>query len=91
MIRLRDLVRAQLGAPLVVLYSWSDGSGDPPLVAIPERLRAQGLDLVRVNGITESFPASRLLIPHNGHPTAFQDRLLAAELKRRLVSDTSAR
>ena len=39
-----------------------------------------------VNDVTGTYPiASRLLIPHDGHPTAFTNELIAAELKRRLL------
>jgi hypothetical protein len=85
-VRLQTLVRERYGIPLLVIYSWPDQSSDDPLlVSIPGKLKAAGVKLMRVNDVTGGHDVSKLLIPHNGHPTAFQDRLIAAEVKRLLV------
>ena len=51
-----------------------------------ERIRGLGIPLVSINALTRDIPVSRLLIPHDGHPSAFTNQLLAGELKRRLLS-----
>jgi hypothetical protein len=85
-VRLQALVRERFGVPLLVVYSWPDKSGDDPLlVSVPGKLRAAGVKLMRVNDVTTGHDVSKLLIPHDGHPTAFQDGLIAAELKRLLI------
>lgn len=85
-VRLQALLRERFGIPLLVVYSWPDqASDDPLLTAIPGKLRAAGVKLMRVNDVTGGHDVSKLLIPHDGHPTAFQDGLIAAELKRLLI------
>ena len=85
-VRLQALVRERLGVQLLVVYSWPDQSTDDALlVSLPGKLRAAGVKLMRVNDVTSGHDVSKLLIPHDGHPTAFQDGLIAAELKRLLI------
>ncbi len=85
-VRLQALVRERYGVPLLVVYSWPDQSTDDALlVSLPGKLRAAGVKLMRVNDVTTGHDVSKLLIPHDGHPTAFQDGLIAAELKRLLI------
>jgi hypothetical protein len=85
-VRLQVLVRERFGVPLIVVYSWPDqGSDDSLIVGLPARLRAQNVQLLRVNDFTSGHDISKLLIPHDGHPTAFQDSLIAGGLKRRLI------
>lgn len=95
--RLQQYARDKFGAPLIVVYSWPDetsGPGygasefaQPMLVGILDRVRKLGIPLVSVNRLTNMIPVSRLLIPHDGHPTAFTNGLVAAELKRRLLPE----
>lgn len=80
MVRLRDLVRDKLGAPLVVIYSWSDD--DTPTGRVIGRLREAGIPLVRVNDFTRDYDMARLLIPHDGHPTLLTNKLIAQGLLR---------
>ena len=93
MLRLQALARERLGAPLIAIYTWPDRpepSGDrvsfsqPQLVAVIDRLRATGLPLLRVYDLMDGIDPNLVTIPHDGHPSAFTDRLIAGELKRRL-------
>lgn len=91
-LRLQELVRREFDAPLIVTYSWPDedshpnysGSNvpQPLLVEIIAQLRRQKLPLVSMNSIIVGKDPSLLLIPHDGHPTAFSNSLLANELAR---------
>lgn len=95
MVRLQQLVHEKFDAPLIVLYSWPDeqsppDSGDnavaqPMLVSILKGLRDRGLTLVAVNRLMHDLPSETIAFPHDGHPTAFADGLVAAELKKRLI------
>lgn len=94
-VRLQTLAREKFGAPLVVVYSWPDESSgpnhdnsdvtQPMLVSTLAGLRRRGMPMISVDGLEAGYDNSRLLIPHDGHPTALADRLIAAELKRRLA------
>lgn len=85
-VRLQALMRERFGVKLVVIYSWPDQPADDPLIAgVPARLRAANVPLLRVNDFTGNYDVSRLLIPHDGHPNAFQDGLIAVGLKRLLI------
>lgn len=90
MARLQVLVREKFGAPLVVVYSWPDevhrqGYGDAEfLITVLNRLRKLGIPLVSVDNLTNKIDMSLLLIPHDGHPTAYTYELIAGELTRRL-------
>ncbi|MDP1839635.1 MAG: hypothetical protein Q8N31_26405 [Reyranella sp.] len=91
MARLQVLVREKFGAPLVVVYSWPDettqagyGASSDFLVTVLNRLRKLGIPLVSVDQLTSSIDMSLLLIPHDGHPTAYTYELIAGELTRRL-------
>jgi hypothetical protein len=55
------------------------------LVSVLAGLRQRGIALLSVDGQTRQYDVSRLLFPHDGHPNAFTDQLIAAELKRRLA------
>jgi hypothetical protein len=95
MVRLQELARERLGASLMVVYSWPDEKsqphhGDsevaqPMLVSLLAGLRQRGIPLLRVDDLTFGIEVSRLLFAHDGHPNAFSNQLIAAELKRRLV------
>lgn len=94
MLRLQTLARERLGAPLIAIYTWPDRpepSGDrasfsqPQLVAMIDRLRATGLPLLRVYDLMDGIDPNLVTIPHDGHPSALTDRLIAGELKRRLL------
>jgi hypothetical protein len=78
-----------------VIYSWPDENSrtahgesefaQPMLVGVLQRLRKLGIPLIAVNDVTGKYDASRLLIPHDGHPNAFSTEIIAAELKRNLL------
>lgn len=95
MARLQQFSRDKFGAPLVVIYSWPDensqpGHGEsefaqPMLVGVLDRLRKLGIPLISVDRVTGKYDVSRLLIPHDGHPSAFTTEIIAAELKRHLM------
>ncbi|MDP2331856.1 MAG: hypothetical protein Q8M19_14295 [Reyranella sp.] len=91
MARLQQLVREKFGAPLIVIYSWPDetskggyGASSPFLVTVLQQLRKIGIPLLSVDQLTSEIDVSLLLIPHDGHPTAYTYELIAGELKRRL-------
>lgn len=91
MARLQVLVREKFGAPLVVVYSWPDenskdsyGPSSAFLIMVLDRLRKLGIPLVPVDDLTRKIDMSLLLIPHDGHPTAYTYELIAGELTRRL-------
>jgi hypothetical protein len=94
--RLQQYAREMFDAPLVAVYSWPDeksgpgyGSSEfaqPMLVTVLGRIRQLGIPLVSVNDLTRDRPIDKVLIPHDGHPTAYTNGLIAAELKRRLMS-----
>ncbi|MBI3198903.1 MAG: hypothetical protein HYZ40_15635 [Rhodospirillales bacterium] len=91
MVRLQQLAREKFDAPLIVVYSWPDetskdsyGTSSAFLVTVLDRLRKLGIPLLSVDNLTRKIDVSQLLIPHDGHPTAFTYELIAAELKRRL-------
>jgi hypothetical protein len=92
MVRLQQLSREKLGAPLIVVYSWPDevhrkGYGDAEfLIGVLNRLRQAGIALLSVDNLTSKIDMSLLLIPHDGHPTAYTYELIAGELKRRLAA-----
>jgi hypothetical protein len=94
MLRLQALAKEKFNAPLIVVFSWPDensgssyGTGDeqPLLVALLARLRQQGIPLLSVDKLTHDMENARLALPHDGHPTAFVNELIAGELKRRLA------
>jgi hypothetical protein len=95
--RLQKFVREKFDAPLIAVYSWPDeqsGPGygtsefaQPMLVDVLKRVRALGIPLLSVNALTRDIPVDKLLIPHDGHPTAFTNGLIAAELKKRLIGN----
>lgn len=91
MARLQVLSREKFSAPLIVVYSWPDetsqdsyGASTDFLVTVLNRLRKLGIPLVSVDRLTSNINVSRLLIPHDGHPTAYTYELIAGELTRRL-------
>lgn len=98
MLRLQTLAREHLGAPLIAIYTWPDRPTEatdratfsqPQLIAVIDQLRAKGLPMLRVYDLTLGIDPNLLVIPHDGHPSAFTDRLIAGELKRRLISQGS--
>ena len=94
MARLKAYAQDKFKAPLVIVYSWPDeksgaGHGDSAmaqqmLVDILARVRRMGVEMIRVDDLANGHPIDKLLIPHDGHPTAFQTGLVADELKKRL-------
>jgi hypothetical protein len=95
MARLQQYAREKFDAPLIGIYSWPDETSkpdfgvsefpQPELVATLRRVRDLGIPFVSVNALTRDMPIPKLLIPHDGHPSAFSNRLIAEELKRRLL------
>lgn len=100
MARLQAFARDKFKAPLIVVYSWPDektfqeyGSGagaamgQAMLVEILARVRKLGVEMLRVDDLADGKPGDMLLIPHDGHPTAFQNGLVADALKKLLRPD----
>jgi hypothetical protein len=93
--RLRQLVREKFDAPLLVMYSWLDDSSWPDenlspaghgtLVRLMDRLRAGRFPMMFADHETKGYETDVLQIPHNGHPSAFANGLLARELRHRLL------
>lgn len=93
--RLQQYAREKFNAPLIVIYSWPDEHAkegawagavvtQPELVAVLSRLRRLGMQLIAVDRLTWMYDVSKILIPHDGHPNAFSNELIAGELKKRL-------
>ena len=95
MARLQTFVREKFNAPLIAIYSWPDENskpnhGDsefaqPVLVNILARVRKLGIPMINVDEVVGPYPIPQLLIPYDGHPSAFSNELLAKELKKRLI------
>ena len=83
LLRLQTLAREKLGAPLVVIYSWPNRRRGER-VPLVERLAAAGVRTMDTLDVTDGLPVEQIQIPHDGHPSAFQIGLVAAELSRRL-------
>ena len=83
LLRLQTLAREKLGAPLVVIYSWPHRKKGER-VPMVERLAAAGVRTMNTVDVTDGLPAEQIQIPYDGHPSAFQIGLIAAELNRRL-------
>lgn len=81
MLRLQALARERLGAPVFALYA---GTRTPVMAGVLERLRRGGIEVMEAVEVTAAVPPDKLVIPHDGHPTALQTGLLAAEMIRRL-------
>ncbi len=47
--------------------------------------QATTVGMLRVDDVTNGIPVDALLIPHDGHPNAYTNKLIAAELKKRLL------
>src|SRR5262249_15731412 len=93
MTHIREEVKRQFGARLLVLYSWPDGhsvgySADPFLVQTLNRLRQHDIELVSVNELMIGLNPKDLQIPYDGHPKAKVNRLGAHALKRRLLPNS---
>ena len=94
MAKLQAEARAKFNAPLVIIYSWPDEStqnryGDskveqPLLVATLVKLRQLGAPMLSVADATQGETAARLMIPHDGHPSAFSTERIAIALKKLL-------
>ncbi|SKA41675.1 hypothetical protein SAMN02745126_06514 [Enhydrobacter aerosaccus] len=96
LLRLQELARDRLGVPLLVLYNWPDedappgrdepGRTQPALVKILTGLRDRGLSLMSAEKPTWNKELSKLVIPHDGHPSAYANALIAEALKQRLLA-----
>jgi len=94
MAKLQAEARAKFNAPLVIIYSWPDEStqnryGDskveqPLLVATLVKLRRLGVPMLSVADATQGETAARLMIPHDGHPSAYSTERIAIALKKLL-------
>jgi hypothetical protein len=94
MAKLQAEAREKFGAPLVIVYSWPDEQtrhrhGDskveqPLLVETLVRLRKLGAPMFSESSATFGQDVGKLMIPHDGHPSAFTSELIAAALKKLL-------
>ena len=94
MAKLQAEARAKFGAPLIIIYSWPDETTrnlygnskveQPLLVETLVKLRKLGAPMVSVADATQGETAERLLIPHDGHPSAYSTERIAAALKKQL-------
>lgn len=94
MAKLQADAREKFGAPLVIVYSWPDEQtrhryGDskveqPLLVETLVRLRKLGAPMFSESSATFGQDVDKLMIPHDGHPSAFTSELIAAALKKLL-------
>lgn len=92
MARLQADARAKFNAPLVIVYSWPDEQtkqryGDskvaqPLLVEALVRLRKLGAPMMSETAATAGADVKNLMIPHDGHPSAFTTDLIAAYLTK---------
>jgi len=92
--RLEHYAREKFNAPLIAIYSWPDETSKPnygvsefaqsALVEVLARIRKLGIPLLSVNVLSRPYHPSELLIPHDGHPNAFTNQIVAAALKHRL-------
>src|SRR5262245_14043898 len=95
--RLQHYAREKFNAPLIVVYSWPDETSkpnfgisefaQPALVEVLARVRKLGIPLLSVNELSRPYHPRELLIVHDGHPSAFTNQMIAAELKRRLLPE----
>jgi hypothetical protein len=96
MTQIRDEVERQFRSRFIVLYSWPDGQSatqldDPLLVEILGKLRERQIELMSVNRLMIGLHPDNVQIPHDGHPTATLNHLVAEALKRRLLGDGTER
>lgn len=82
MVRLGELARERLQAPLIVILSWNDDM--PGAAQLDRRLSDAGIAVLRVNDYTRNHDVARLLIPHDGHPALLTNQLLARALLERM-------
>ncbi|UYN94957.1 MAG: hypothetical protein KIT25_23565 [Enhydrobacter sp.] len=84
--RLKELVEERYKAPLVLIYQWPDevvpGANDLDHLPTFESIKALGMKMVSVRQIIgkESRDWHLYAIPHDGHPNARLDALLAKSL-----------
>lgn len=95
MARLQAFVREKFNVPLLVIYSWPDettlpGHGGvtefalPVLTDVIARIRKLGIATLQADQAVKGVPNSTLMIPHDGHPTALANELVAKALKQKL-------
>lgn len=88
--RLRELVQERYDAPLIVIYQWpdrvTDGAIDLHHLPAYEAIKALGMKMVSVREIIGHGSGNWHLyaIPHDGHPNALLDSLVAKSLLRTL-------
>jgi hypothetical protein len=88
--RLKELVQDRFGAPLVLIYQWPDemveGANDLDLIPTFHAIQALGMPMVSVRQIIGQRPENWHLyaIPHDGHPNARLDALVAKALLKAL-------
>ena len=86
--RLKQLAEERFGAPLIVIHLWPDSvrEGDANAVYVPILLaiRNLGVRTLSVDKIIGFLDRSPYYIPHDGHPNAHLDDLIAKALKAEL-------
>lgn len=92
MARLQVLAREKFDAPLVIVYSWPDEKsraedGDTLvahslLLSTLRRVRDLRAPMVRVDTLTDGMESAKIMIPHDGHPNAFTNEMVARAVSR---------
>ncbi len=92
--RLQVLAREKFKAPLLIIYSWPDEQsqseeGDSRvahslLVSTLQQVRKLGTPMVRVDALTTGMESAKIMIPHDGHPNAFTNGMVAGAVRRKL-------
>ena len=87
--RTQELVRQKWGAPLVMIYDWDDGTLPGQIDGnrrwIWQDAKALGAPMVSLRDQVDFREGwNAFFIPHDGHPTARLDRLLAKSLLQRM-------
>ncbi len=93
MARLQTFAREKFDAPLLIVYSWPDeksqvedgdtGVAHSILLSTLHRVRALNAPMLRVDTLTDGMDAAKIMIPHDGHPNAFTNELVARAVSRK--------
>ncbi|MBN9538112.1 MAG: hypothetical protein BGN99_33220 [Alphaproteobacteria bacterium 65-37] len=94
MAKLQALAREKFNAPLLIIYSWPDEQSQPEegdsrvahslLLSTLQQVRKLGTPMVRVDALTTGMESAKIMIPHDGHPNAFTNGMVAGAVSRKL-------